>query len=347
MSFRNRFRGALASGFAALLSLTLLAAAEPPKPRSAVDEKLDEAQSLFDEGNYKEAVKVLKEAAKLANGPCIGCHLALARTFNKMGAYRESLKHVDAILQASNERDDLISAYNEQGVALVALAGQDAKELAAAENAFRKVLELSGGKINAARFNLGFTLLRMSHDAEGIAILKEYLETDPKAESAETAKDLIANPLRARKRLIPNFELVTLAGEYLTAEDVKGKVLLLDFWGTWCPPCVASVPSLKNLSRRMEGQPFVLLSVSTDNDEATVRDFVAKEKMTWPQVWDKGHDFTRKCQIERFPTYLVVSHEGEIVYGVSGWGDSIERELSLRIATAVKAAKRKAKQAGG
>src|SRR5262245_55397402 len=125
MSFRNRLRGAVAPGSIVLLSLVLLAAAEPPKPQPAVEEKLDEAQRLFDDGNYKEAVKVLKEADELANGSCLRCHLALARTFNKLGAYRETLKHVDAILQASGERDDLISAYNEQGVALVALAGQD------------------------------------------------------------------------------------------------------------------------------------------------------------------------------------------------------------------------------
>jgi tetratricopeptide (TPR) repeat protein len=357
MSFRNR-RGALASGFAALLFLIRLAAAEPPKPPepaqgSALESKYKEAAEAFkeadrlaEEGQYKEAVKAFKEADKLANGSCLECRLGLARAFNRLGAYREALKNVDAVLQQTGEKNLLIGAYNEQGVALVALAGEDPRQLAEAEKAFRKVLELSGGKINSARFNLGYALLRMSRDEEGVAILKEYLQNDPRAESAEIAKDLIANPVRARKRLVPDFELVTLSGEYLTADDVRGKVLLLDFWGTWCPPCVASIPGLRSLSHRMADEPFVLVSVSTDTDETALREFIAKEKMTWPQVWDKQHDFTRKCQVQGFPTYMLVSSEGEILYVVSGWGEGIERELSLKISSAVRAAKKSAKQAG-
>jgi tetratricopeptide (TPR) repeat protein len=341
MSFRNRIRGAVAPCSVALFSLVFLASAEPPQPPPAG--KLEEAQDLLADGKYSEAVKAFKEAEKLAGGSCIECRLGLARAFNKMGAYKEALKNVEAILAASSEKNDLIAAYNEQGVALVAMGGQDPKQLTEAEKAFRQVLELSGGKINSARFNLGYTLLRLSRDEEGVKVLKEYLEQDPKAESAETAKDLIANPLRARKRLVPEFELVTLAGDYLTTEDVRGKVLLLDFWGTWCPPCVAAIPSLRSMSRRMEGDPFVLLSVSTDSDEAALREFIAKEKMTWPQVWDKGHQFTRKCQVQGFPTYLLVNHEGEILFTASGWGEGIERELSMRISSAIRAAKKSAK----
>jgi len=329
-----------------LLGLVFLAAAEPPKPRSVYADKLEEGQDLFEAGSYGEAVKSFREADRLADGACVECRLGLARAFNKLGAYKEALKNVDAILKATGDENDLISAYNEQGVALVAQAGQDPKKLAEAEKAFRQVLELSGGKISAARFNLGFTLLRMSRDEEGIAVLKEYLAKDPRADSAETAKELIANPARARKRLVPDFELVTLEGEYLTAEDVRGKVLLLDFWGTWCPPCVASIPGLRSLSRRMADEPFVLLSVSTDSDEAALRGFVAKEKMTWPQVWDKKHEFTHKCQVDGFPTYMLVSPEGEIVYEVKGWGQAIERELARRVSSAVRAAKKSAKQGG-
>src|SRR6185295_2222203 len=352
MNFRNCSRGALASGSIALLSLAFLAATEPPKPRPSglldgrykeAAEAFKEADRLSEEGKYKEAVKAFKEADKLANGTCLECRLGLARAFNRLGADREASKNVDAVLQQTSEKNLLIGAYNEQGVALVALAGEDPRQLAEAEKAFRKVLELSGGKINSARFNLGYALLRMSRDEEGVAVLKEYLQNDPRAESAETAKDLIANPVRARKRLVPDFELVTLSGEYLTTDDVRGKVLLLDFWGTWCPPCVASVPGLRSLSHRMEDEPFVLVSVSTDQDETALREFIAREKMTWPQVWGKQHDFTRKCQVQGFPTYMLVSPEGEILYTISGWGEGIERELSLRISSAVRVAKKSEK----
>ena len=147
----------------------------------------------------------------------------------------------------------------------------------------------------------------------------------------------------SRKRIVPDFELATLQGEYLTAEDLKGKVILLDFWGTWCAPCVAAVPSLRTLSRRMKDDPFVLLSISTDQDEAVLREFITRNKMDWPQVWDKDHDFSEECQISRYPSYLLVSHEGEIVYLTSGWGEGIERDLLQKVAGAVRAAKKSAK----
>src|SRR5258706_3057079 len=247
---RSRALASLALGVLSVLSSALLA--EPPKPRPANADKLEDAHGLLQDGKYNEAVKAFKEADKLANGSCVECRIGLARAFNKLGAYKEVLKNIDAVLGMTAETNDLLRAYNEQGVALVALAKDDPKQLEKAEKTFRQIPELSGGKANPARFNLGFTLLRMLRAEEGVAVLKEYLERDPKAASADIAKSLIANPVRARKRLVPDFELATLAGDYLTSDGLRGKVLLLDFWGTWCAPCVAAVPGLLSLSRRMK-----------------------------------------------------------------------------------------------
>lgn len=162
---------------------------------------------------------------------------------------------------------------------------------------------------------------------------------------APVAKDS-ASPLVPVKRLMPSFEAVTLAGDSLTSTDLQGKVLLVDFWGTWCAPCVAAVPSLRAMSRRMEKDPFVLLSVSTDPDEKTLREFIAKHQMTWPQVWDERHQLARKFRVQGYPTYILVNHEGEIVYLVRGGGAGIERTLSARVAAAIEAAKKGAKEGG-
>lgn len=339
---RRRALTGLAAGLLALLSSSVIA--DTPQPPAPHLEKLSEAQSRFDEGKHNEAVKAFKEADKLANGSCVECRLGLARAFNKLGAYKEVLKNADAVLAMTGEKNQLIHAHNERGVALVEMAGGDPKQLEAAEKAFRQAFNLSEGKINALRFSLGVTLLRLSRDEEGTALLKEYLEREPDGSNAETAKALLANPVRARKRLVPEFELVTLAGDYVTSDELKGKVLLLDFWATWCTPCRAAVPSLRSLSRRMKDDPFVLLSVSTDSDEAALRQFLTEHGMAWPQVWDKRHEFTRKCGIERFPTYVLVSHEGEITHVASGWGPGIEQDLLSRVSSAIRAAKKSAKQ---
>jgi thioredoxin-like negative regulator of GroEL len=346
MNPQTKYRNRVFAGLAAcVLALVSPAAFAEPAQKPATVEKLEAANDLFEEGKYNEAVKAFKEADKLANGACPECRLGLARAFNKLGAYKEVLRNVDAVLGMTQDRNHLLLAYNEQGLALLSLAGDDPKQLNQAEKAFRQVLDMSGGKLNAARFNLASTLLRLARDEEGVALLKEYLAKDPQAPSAEIAKDLIANPLRARKRLIPDLEMVTLAGDYLTSEELRGKVLLVDFWGTWCAPCVAAVGSLRSLSRRMDGEPFLIVSISNDSDEATLRAFIAKEQMTWSQVWDKDRKLNHKFGIEHFPTYLLVSPEGEIVYSVSGWGDGIERELQSKVFWAVKSAKKSAKQA--
>lgn len=310
-------------------------------PAQTSADALSHAQELLEQGNPREAVRAYKEADKLAGGSCVECQLGLAKTFNRLGAYKEVLKSVEKALQLTTDKALLARAYNEQGLALLAAAPDDEAKLKEAEAAFRKVIELSSGS-NAARFNLGVTLLRQGRDAEGVAVLKEYVK-DPDARNAADARDLIANPVRARKKLVPDFEMVTLAGDYLTAEELRGKVILIDFWGTWCGPCVAAVPGLRAISKRMEKDPFVLVSVSTDDDEAVLRDFIAKNRMTWPQVWDKDREVTRKWRVESFPTYLIVSPEGEIVYTARGWSEMMEREIQLRISSAVRSAKKSAK----
>lgn len=325
-----------------LALLALPAQGQAPAP-PAWQETLEEGKDLLEEGKPSEAVKAFRQADKMAGGSCVECQLGLAAAFNQLSAFKETLKSTDSVLKLTAEPADLIRAHHHRGLALYALAGDDVAKLKQAEESFRRVLELSRGEANTARFNLGMALLKQARDEEGVAVLKEYVEKEPESKDAKLARNLIENPLRARKRLVPDFELATLGGEYLTAADLKGKVILLDFWGTWCAPCVAAVPSLRLLSRRMRDDPFVLLSVSTDHDEAVLKDFIAKNKMDWPQVWDKDHELSEECQVSRYPSYLLVSHEGEIVYMTSGWGEGIERELLQKVAGAVRAAKKSAK----
>lgn len=108
---------------------------------------------------------------------------------------------------------------------------------------------------------------------------------------------------------------------------------------------MASVPSLRSLSHRLKDDPFRLVSVSTDQDEKALREFVAKNQMDWPQVWDQGQAFTRQCGIHSFPTYVLVSPEGEILHVTSGFGEGTERDLASRIRAALKDLQRSAKPA--
>lgn len=341
--FRMATKNALLAtlGLLALTPPPALAVADPPAASA-----LQEAEDLMDERKLKEAVRAFKQADKQAGGSCFDCQLGLARAFNELGAHKEALKSTEAAVRLTTDEGKLVSVYSEQGFALFVLAGNDPEMLERAEKAFRFVLDKTGGKSNVTRYNLAGTYLRRGRDAEGIALLKEYLEREPEGHFAASARELIANPVRARKRLVPTFELVTLSGDFVTSEELAGKVVLLDFWATWCAPCVMAIPDLKMLARRRAKDPFVLLSISVDSDEAALRAFLKEHEATWPQVWDQRSELTRKCKVESFPTYLLVDHTGEIVYSTSGWGPSIASTLDSKVLAAVRAARKAAKPAG-
>src|SRR5215203_5789828 len=230
-----------------ILLLTLLTSLAwgqtPPSDRS--QEALNQGRKLVQEGKHAEAVKVLRKADKLAGGSCVECHINLAVAFNQLGNFKDAQKSAATVLKLSQKPADQFRAYHNQGLALYSLAGDDPAKMRPAEDAFRRALELSSGKSNSSRFSLAMALLRQSHDEEGVALLKQYLEQEPAATDADRARELIANPVRARKNFFPDFELLTLKGDRLNAKDLRGKVVLVDFWGTWCPPCVAAVPSLR------------------------------------------------------------------------------------------------------
>ena len=153
-------------------------------------------------------------------------------------------------------------------------------------------------------------------------------------------------PADAARKLFPEFELKTLDGERLSSRDLRGKVVLLDFWGTWCLPCVTAVPSLSNLSRDMKAEPFVLVSIAVEEDDGPVRQFVKRNKMDWPQVWDRNAAFARKSGVSRFPTYILLSHDGDFLHTVIGSSRGIEKDLRTRVAKAVEAAKNASPPAG-
>jgi thiol-disulfide isomerase/thioredoxin len=153
-------------------------------------------------------------------------------------------------------------------------------------------------------------------------------------------------PAAAARKPLHEFELRTLDGKPLSSRDLRGKVLLLDFWGTWCPPCVAAVPSLRDLSRDMKGEPFVLVSIAVEEDDRPVREFVKKNKMDWPQVWDRSAAFSRQSGISRFPTYILVSHEGDVLHTVIGSSRGIEKDLRARVVKAIEEAKKAGPPAG-
>jgi peroxiredoxin len=173
----------------------------------------------------------------------------------------------------------------------------------------------------------------LNRDEEGVAAIKQYLAMEPKGSYSEMGRKMVENPRRARENFAPDFSFTSQQGEYIALEDLKGKVVVLDFWGTWCPPCVESVPELRNLHKRYSKEPsFVLIGISSDRDEDEWRQFTEKNKMVWPQYRDENGRILRAFGVRAFPTYVVIDHEGIVRFQSIGfsWMRSANLEDAIR-----------------
>jgi cytochrome c biogenesis protein CcmG, thiol:disulfide interchange protein DsbE len=95
--------------------------------------------------------------------------------------------------------------------------------------------------------------------------------------------------------------------------EFRGKVILLDFWASWCGPCRRSLPSVKRLQAVYGSADFVLISISEDDDEATWRSFVSTNQMNWPQRLDSNGSLQRQYGVNALPTYVLLGRDGSVV----------------------------------
>ncbi len=152
-----------------------------------------------------------------------------------------------------------------------------------------------------------------------------------------SAKKLPERPSLEEGRPLPDFSFVDLEGKRRRLSDYRGRIVLVDFWGTWCPGCVAQTEELVAAYRKLHPLGFEILGVHSGGDEAEVRKFIAAHAMRWPQTIEAGEAPRPPQKLYRFlgaPNYFLVDKDGRRIAAGSNSLPDLIREAEKRLGSA-------------
>jgi peroxiredoxin len=118
----------------------------------------------------------------------------------------------------------------------------------------------------------------------------------------------------------PDFTLVDMDGKPHRLSDYRGKVILINFWATWCPPCRKEMPSLERVYQQFKGQPFMVLAVNQWESEDHVFSYMGELNVfpEFPILFDRESKISESYGVHGLPTSFIIDHEGRLVFKAVG-----------------------------
>jgi thiol-disulfide isomerase/thioredoxin len=135
--------------------------------------------------------------------------------------------------------------------------------------------------------------------------------------------DVLLKDFKGNNGPIP-IKLKDIDGNTVSKDDFTGQITIVNFWATWCPPCIEEIPSLNRLKKKMEGLPFELISINYAEDNKTIREFMKAVNVEFPVLLDDKGDFAKKWSVISYPSTFIIDAKGNIKYGVNAaieWDD--------------------------
>jgi cytochrome c biogenesis protein CcmG/thiol:disulfide interchange protein DsbE len=138
----------------------------------------------------------------------------------------------------------------------------------------------------------------------------------------------------------PNFNVTTDDGRHITARDFGGKVLVLNFWASWCGPCVQEAPSLNEFARAFASSGVVVLGINVDRNKQQYQNFLKRFQIAFPTAWDPQEDINNRYGTYKFPESYIIGRDGKVAVkfmGLPEVGGVAKRWTDPEIVSQVKA----------
>ncbi len=268
-----------------LLSVLCAVAQTGAAESGSVDREIQSGDTALRQGKYAEAKQHFEQAERLGGLHSAEINAGIAIAELQMDHYEAARQREAKVLELVSTDHERAEAHNIIGTAWLRESAQNTAnmdKLRAAEESFQRAVRLDP-VFDAAYFNLGDALLRQNREAEGAAAFKHFIEAAAKNPAYE--QDIPIAP----QTLAPVFATTDSEGRVVSSESLRGRFVLLDYWATWCTPCIRALPVLRQLAQHFPASQFSLISVNENSpDQEVWRKFIAREKMDWIQVWDKN-----------------------------------------------------------
>ncbi len=122
----------------------------------------------------------------------------------------------------------------------------------------------------------------------------------------------------SKPRPAPELNLPRYGGGSVNLTELRGRVVLVNFWAVWCPPCRKEMPSMERLSNRMAQRPFTILAVNAGETTERIQSFLNEVPLTFPILLDRDGERMKAWRVYVLPTSFLVDKQGQIRYSLSG-----------------------------
>ena len=270
------------------------------------------ASLYFSLRSYEETIDLLNRLSLLPNSG-FSQYAMLANSYVRLGRKDEAVKLADRVREKIDSKERPMSpmvlamTYGTLGDIYLEI-GQYDKAIQALLNAI---------ELDSPMKSMFQSRLAVIYERAGKPELAEQIRLESIPEASRIGKDAL------------DFTLMDLSGKRVRLTDFRGMTVLLDFWATWCGPCIAEVPNLEALHRKYKEKGLVVIGMNTESDHAKVRDYV-KDKISYPVLLDAGEK-SKEYGVQGIPTKIYIDAKGKIRYRELGFRPGKENETEDKI----------------